>query len=282
MEVLYASSSAGEVLKRSLSYGRRRPMSISQFSKILGYKSDRLAGMVIKGQRVMSSQLGKKLANYLKLSSKEKYFLDLLIECDGLRHKNQNPSEIESLIHQLRPQEYKKRLLSEEELEIFSRWYTFTLFEVIRALNNKATLDQILNCLEGDPSRNEIESCLRQACQFKLLKKSGKTYSSMVPDEYFYSTNSIPSSWIRECHKNQLLRAQQALHEQSINERSFYSLNFMIRNGQFAEFEKQLADLIQEFSYKSAESNESDISVYQVNTQIYRQAKIPVSRPLDV
>src|SRR4051812_13124775 len=87
-ESLQSCGSAREVIALCLRHQRpRRPMSIRQLGRKLGYASDRALGMAHSGLRDVSPGMIEKLSEHLCLSDRERRYFDLLARKDRATRK---------------------------------------------------------------------------------------------------------------------------------------------------------------------------------------------------
>lgn len=248
--------------------GKKRKLTLNEFSDLLGYKSPRTVGMVMTGKRLPSPELTARLQGKLKLTPKESLYLQLLIRKAKInRHAKKSKSandqdiEITEQISKLRKPAKKIRQISSADFQKICDWYFGPLMMLISGIKNP-DFNSLEKTLKNKVSRKDLES------GYLLLKEIG------VLDNFnAVQTTSldIPSVAIRFHHTQMMDRAAQSLNEDLVTDREFVSQTFKMNSNRLIDAKKRLRDFFNEFLAEF--HDDAETSVYQMNSQLFRHTK---------
>jgi uncharacterized protein (TIGR02147 family) len=253
---------AADFVRAALSSSESRPYSIRQLSRKLGYSSDRGLGMVLKGQRAMSSDMQVRIAKFLRLSAKEAMHLQALVRkdtvCADAKHSRA-----------------KVKSISSEHLHPFVPSYSLAVIDILWIQGKALNLEDIRQRLRMEVSFAEIESCVNGLVEGGYLKReSGGFYRTLREEEYIETTSDIPSQAIRAIHCAQLERAQAALHLESVLDREFLAKTLIVSRSQIPAVKRLIREKLEELAEEIAlETPNGEATVAQLNMQFYLQSK---------
>lgn len=275
---IYESESVKEILENLLSYNRKSPMSIRQFSKKIGYSSDRTLGMIYSGVRPLNDNVLEKLSEMFQISGKPLKYIELISEKEKAE-LSKDSDRLKKCTEQL--ETFKSSLdryvkLTAKELRLMMEWYSFPILHFVEINGEKGVAaSQIFKHFDGKVEKEEILKTLNLYKNLGRLEiHSSDLWRASVKDKFYHSTFDIPSESIRQTHKNQLQRAAEVLDQQSVHDREFLTTTLDLSEDKIKVVKQRLREFLTGLSDEVCpEGSSSSNSVYQLNLQFYRQAK---------
>lgn len=253
---------------------RGRALSIRQFSRKLGYASDRTIGMVVQGQRDLSPELIRRLVKYAQLSLRDKEFLSLLALRQRLHKAGKPTKEVEAQIQSFRGKETKSRPVRPLHLEKIAKWYAFPLVEILRQFQEPLHIEEISKRLRGAVPFGELKETLKSLNELGFIKQDAKGwFRNLAENEYITTPVDIPSATVRALHKEQLKRAMETLEEQSVTEREFIANTLTVSSSKIPLLKKRIREVMDELSDEFVATDSEDAVATQINIQLYQQSK---------
>ncbi|WP_373999042.1 TIGR02147 family protein [Bdellovibrio bacteriovorus] len=225
---------------RNPQYSRRA------FARDLGVSSGRLADY-LSGESLPNSQTLEKLFQALNVS----------------------PSDQDAIFEKLKKQKYLSRgqgftkQLSEEEFRQVSNWKCWSLLTLFRSFDFSPETEW-LSKKTGLPE-SEILTHLKNLETIGLIKKTADGY--ILTDKSITTSNDVPSSAIREAHRQFLNRAQSALENVPIEQRDMTSITMCIAPKNVS----RAKEIIAEFRVRLSEllEHEQPTEVYNLNVCLF-------------
>lgn len=246
-------------LKQTHWVARGRPLTLDRISAKLGYRSPRLLGMVLKGQRLPSQEFTDRLATHLRLNASQKRYLQLLIRYERLKAKNKDTQSIIEEIRELLPGTHYDLELENHAFHYVADWYTL----VIRQLQNLKGIQwnpaTIRNLLRNKLSTAQVSQAIDTLKKLKLLGDDAS--------ENLISKQDIPSAAIKRHHEEMSARAMEALHEQPVEDREFTALTIAFKQDEVDEAKQFIRSFRDQFN-KRFTSTEAD-AIYQMNIHFF-------------
>lgn len=272
---IFSYNSSAEIIQGLQQARGVRPLSLRQLSKKLGYSSDRTVGMIAQGQRALSRGVIQNIQKVYQLSPREKAYIDLVAQRDSLRLKNRSTAGVDKEIASLKPKRYPEKLLQNDYLRYLQTWYSFPVIEIMKILAIEVTPREIHAKLRGQVSLLELRRHLEIMVQLGILQNSsGDKYSLKDPQLYFKSQPDVPSNVVRNIHKQNLKRAEEALNEQGVLERFFISKTFIGSETDIESIKSKLRDYLSQLVEEHIQEKPDDKArVFQVNLQFFQQSK---------
>jgi uncharacterized protein (TIGR02147 family) len=277
---IFDCNSSQDFLQLALRLKRKRPISIRELSRKLQYSSDRAFGMALQGTRPISSEMLERLCEYLKLTPKEKAFVQLLAKRErAVKQSSQSDHliKIETEIGQLKGFKERYQKIDEAMLAQLEQWFHFPLVRLLRTKKKPMTLAQVSISFEGRFDTKELSQALLNLVNIGILRQlpDGR-FEALGENRYLLSSSDVPSMSIRRGHKNQLKRAQAAIDEQSVHEREFISKTLVIPADKIEVYKKRLREVMEQLSeeFLAPDQFEGETAIYQLAVQFFRQAKI--------
>ncbi len=227
----------------------------------------------------MSRSMVLKISSFMKMTSKEEQYLNLLIQKERLLNQKKDATAVEAKLKDFDSLTPKYLELSAQDVQYFSDWTVGPLIEVIVGLRDKASFENILACFEEKVEREKLALQLAVLEKMGYLRLENGLWQSNLGDRFFKSKYDVPSKAVRKAHKSILERAALALEEQALNEREYLAKSFTIHPSKVELAKKLIREFSEEFVTLTMASDEKvnpseEKQVYQLGIQFFRQAKI--------
>jgi uncharacterized protein (TIGR02147 family) len=244
-----------------------RAMTLEAWVKRLGYKSPRSVAMVIKGQRVPSSDLIEAFAQDLKLDAVRKRYFELLV----LKDKHiQEGLQIETLhgeLRELNPKALSRKTLDESRLSPLADWHNLVVRQLVAAPGFVEDAELIARKLRNKVSPEAIQQGISLMLRNGYLVRTREGVLQLPDKNALQSPSDVPSRDIRVHHAAMMQRGVEALVEQKVEERFFMSVTLRISPKKFAEARSAVEEFCKGFNTKY--SDESADRVHQLSLQFF-------------
>jgi hypothetical protein len=296
-QTLFQAATTGEALNVLLSSGRKKPLSIRELSRRLGYQSDRALGMAHKGARPMSQEMLENLASHFHLSEKQNKFLHLVNErtklavTGGARSTGKRldrarisqggstkATRIDAELLKLRTSTDIYDVLTSNELEKLEAWYAIPILAMITRAG-QASEAALLSAFEGRISEKELKQAVEAHVKLgrieRMVGPAGEALLQDAKPARFITTRpDIPSRSVRRIHENQLERAKATLEEQSVLDREFMTFSIAIDPALLPELKKKIREAVLDLTVQTtAPPTSPTTEIYQLACQFYRQTR---------
>lgn len=257
----YESGSLQGAIQFLMTNGRKRPFSIRELSRKLGYSSDRAIGMVHAGQRPMSEEMITRFASHFRLTEKQQSFLRAL--CEQTRGRSVDLARFRSSSNYV--------TLSQDQLKALEAWYSLPVLRFVSRLG-PFTLGEL--CERFALPAADIRAALQAHIDLGKIRLDGEHYHAVDPSKFLKTATEIPSRSIREMHRGQLRRADVILDEQSVLDREFVTCTIPVSRSRMTEFKARVREAIIALSDELvAPDSAEDVEIYQLSTQFFRQVR---------
>ncbi len=209
--------------------GRKRPISRSQLSRMLGYKSPRLVSMVVQGARVPSREFILKLAQAAQFSAVEFQYFELLVLKASLARKRKSLEEVEKRLQLLRGRVFKTRKLEQQDFMHISEWYFLPIQQLVATPGFSESPEWIARKLRGKITPAQAQKALERLQDIGILERDPQSGRLKYADfDHLDYSPEIPSKAARSHHQQMLQRASESLDECLLNDRVIdaYTLRF--------------------------------------------------------
>ncbi|MDZ4661694.1 MAG: TIGR02147 family protein [Pseudomonadota bacterium] len=234
----------------------KRPLTLQKLSQKLGYKSPRLVGMVLKGQRAPSEEMIAKLIQTLRLNQGESRYLKLLVELERLQKKGLSTESILAELDELSPKTSHKKMLEVNTFTYIAEWFHLVIKQLLNTSTFRNDPDWIRKKLRGKVTVRQAKRALEVLEQLDLIKKEGMS-----------TTAEIPSEAIRLHHAQMMDRAKEALIEQSLDKRHMVSVTLRVDPQFVGEAKAMITRFRNNFDKKFSSLTSSHI--FQMNLQFF-------------
>lgn len=242
--------------------------SMRAFAKTLGV-SPSYACMVLKGQRTISLKASRDVSRRLKWPKAKENIFRLLLE----RETTNDPAVRAELDAQLEAKTARAQGFASiglKEFQAMSAWYHTAMIELTRVKDFDPSPTWIARRL--GITALEVELALDRLLRLGLIEKRDGSYKrSRGP----VAAGGMPSSAVRRFHKDLLRRAEQAIDQQKMEDRSATSMTMAVPLGKVAEVKERIAEFRRELTALIGTSKNCD-AVYHLAIQYFRLDVEPV------
>jgi uncharacterized protein (TIGR02147 family) len=243
--------------------------NLQTWSKRLGYKSSSSLTMVLKGQRLPSSEMQVAISEDLKMSIKEKNYFSLLIQLEKCNKKNKDPEKILEKISKLNSD---KQVIpfGINQFSTISEWYFLAIKQLISTSSFVEDIEWIYRRLRKKVTPSQIKTALGIMLETQVI---GRDFNGelVVLKEGLITTNNVPSSAIRRHHYGMINRALEAIDEQDVTERQISSVTMKIKEEDLESAKECIFEFIKDFNNKFSCSEAEEL--FQMNMQFFKHTK---------
>lgn len=235
--------------------------SLRAFARDLKLAPSRLSE-ILAGKQGLSREAAVKVAQALGYGAGEtERFCDLVESLHARSRRDRETARIRLKKHVVPTETY---LLQVDAFKAISDWYHFAILELTYVDGFKSDAKWIARTL--GISEFEVQLALERLVRLELLTwKGAKLHLNhsvvFVPDD-------VPSSSKTSFHSQILLKAKEALHLQSVDEREFGSEIIAIDKSQLAEAKKAIRDFKHKFCNAMGEAASKD-ALYCLAVQFF-------------
>ncbi len=248
--------------------------TLSIWAKKLGYKSPSSLTMVLNGDRVPSRDMINSLGKELKLSVKERQYLDLQVDLDRAKRKGKDPTDLLKRLSIIAPGKNNIQL-SLNQFSLISKWYFYVIKQLISTPGFIEDYDWIFKRLDRKVTPSQIKYAIDALLELGIVKRDES--GNLTPAERgVISPNDIPSSALKNHHTGMMERAAEALREKPVEERQISSLTFRMNPEDLPKAKERVFKFIQEFNEEFA--NDNGLEVFQLNAQLFGHTRKDISQ----
>ena len=248
--------------------------TLSIWAKKLGYKSPSSLTMVLNGDRVPSRDMISSLSKELKLSAKERQYLDLHVDLDRAKRKGKDPSDLLKRISILAPGKNNIQL-SLNQFSLISKWYFYVIKQLIKTPGFIEDYDWIFKRLDRKVTPSQIKYAIDALLELGIIKRNERGQLE-ASDKGVISPNDIPSSALKNHHTGMMERAVESLRAKPVEERQISSLTFRMNPSELPKAKERVFKFIQEFNEEFG--SDSGTEVFQLNAQLFGHTKKEISQ----
>ncbi len=248
-------------------YQQKGP-NLSRWAQRLGHKSPSLLSMVLKGDRLPSSELVERLITELKLSRAEGNFLRLKVKLERLEHKGKSSEKTREDIDKLVASVGKvsRQVVSLSAFESVAQWYCMVIKQLIATGEFVEDAEWVCRRLRHKIRPHQMKKAIDHLLALELIQRNPQT--GQLESAHAVSTPSdIPSQALVQHHLGMIDRAREALEEQKVADRCFMGLTLRADAKQTANVKRDIAQFIEMMNEKYAV--EDSTRVYQLNLQYF-------------
>ena len=246
--------------------GRKKPITLDQWAKKLNYRSPRSIAMVLKGQRLPSSELVIAFSGDLQHSESERRYFELLVRKE--KYRGNLPKAILDELHKLNPRLIKHRPMDAELFSYVSSWHNFAIMQLFQTPGFRDDPEWIAKRLRNAITPEDVQASLDLLERLKIIERnpeSGTLQLSMV--DPLITMEDIPSAAVRKHHTDQMDQAKLALQSQPLFEREFTCLTLRTSRKRLPELKKMIREFRDKFEKEFFDSDSVDVC--QLNMQFF-------------
>lgn len=251
--------------------GKNNQYSLRAFSRDLGLDSSHLSA-ILKGKKGIDPSRALKVSTALKLNEVESRYFQLAIERDFSRNsKTRKVAQIKLLEQQklVSKNDTAIRTLTMDQYQQVSEWYSTAILEYLRRPGANQSLSVLAKVFSVTP--HQVKETLNRLERLEFIQKKKNRYQVLV--DRISSPHGIPSEALRSFHSKMILKAEQSVHFQSLDQRHIRSTTLVIKKEQLPELKTYLAGVWEELAKRYAANSDGD-SVYSMGFQVFELGKI--------
>lgn len=253
-------------------FGQRATQA--QIAKKLGYKSHRIIGMVLSGERPPSSDLLKQLAGVFGLTPNENSYLGLLLDLAKRQRRGLPAADILQKMHELRPKDHNSTQIDTDQFSYISDWYFLVLKRMVAMADFVEEPAVIRERLRQKVTTPQIRMAFETLQRLGFLQRDPQTKKLSPKVENLVTTRNVPSAAIRQHHRQMLNRATEALSEDSVEFREFHAMPLQFDRSRMREAKEFLDKMVDEFDAKFSSSSADAKDIAQLNVQFFLHTAI--------
>lgn len=241
---------------------RNPSYSLRAFARDLGLAAPKLSE-ILRHKGGLSETSALRLKDKLGLTGKEaEIFVNLVVSKHGRRTADRLRAE-ENLKQLRATSEFNE--LAIESFKVISDWYHFAILELTEVIDFKSDIAWIAQRL--NIQQEFVEDAVKRLFDFGLLAK--RENGDWHQTEAILATPSgIPSTAIRNHHRQVLSKANEAILNFPVAERDFSSTTMAVASEQIEDVQTLIKEFRRSLAKKLSESPEKD-RVYCLSIQFF-------------
>lgn len=246
--------------------GFRKPITLERWAKKLAYRSPRSIAMVLKGQRLPSTELVLAFSTDLKHSENERRYFELLVRKE--KYRGNVPAAIAEELQKLNPRLVRRKALEAELFSYVSSWHHYVIMQMVQTPEFKDDAEWIAKRLGKKLTPEDVMASLTLLEKLNLLEKdekSGKRRRSV--SDPLITMEDIPSAAVRRHHVEQMDQARDALVHQPLMDREFSSITMRVSRKRLPEIKKAMREFRDKFDKDFFDDSSNDVC--QLNLQFF-------------
>jgi len=257
-----------EKIRRHFGHGSRK-MPLTKFAKHYGYSSHRTIGMILKGERLPSSEMLQKISRLNRHSDREFRYLQLILEKERLQRKKLNTLEVNQELLSLAPKSVSRSVLDLSRFSFLADWYHFVIKQLLTTPGFTEDYELIVKRLGKKITVPVARQAVQTMIQLGVIARDndGKlrevSYNMDTPSD-------IRSDALQSHHRQMLARASEAL-EEPVLEREFQALTLKFDRKNMQQAKQEIRRFCDEFDQKFCV--EGGKGVFQMNVQLFSHTK---------
>ena len=243
--------------------------SLRAFARDIGVSPGQLSS-VLNRKRGISPKKAARVFEFLNLSTEERKALLLQVAQEHAR----SPKEKERARLSLKNKKNEKSLiLTHATFEVISNCYHFAILNSLslRLFPRKSTVSQQVEWVANHLSLQKIQvkSSLDALCELGLVKKGTSGYSARYST--IFTSDGVPSSALREFHRQILQKATAALEKQTLAQRYPNSILLPILSTSFPKMRDEILAFQNKIlkKYGRVVQQDGDV-VYALTQQLFK------------
>ena len=256
-----------QVLQALLEGRQARNPGYSQraFARDLGIRSGRLSE-VMNGKQGLSRRSGESIARKAGLSDLEAgYFADLVVQQHG-RRATERRAAAERLKRARKEIPYQQLKL--DRFKLIADWYHLAIIELAKTKDFEASAEWIAKALSL--SVPDVNEALERLERVELLKREHGAWAFKSVDTL--TPGGVSSEAIKKFHTQLLDKSKEALAQQSLAEREFFTVMLSVDLGHLPAIKERI-DLFWKSIDRDFGSGGSQTEVYSLGIQFFNLTK---------
>jgi uncharacterized protein (TIGR02147 family) len=241
----------------------RSSYSYRQVARRSGFKSPDYLTMILAGKRKLTRPNALSLANALEIKTQERNYFLALVEWNQASTASEREIAWSAV---LRSAPAKAHILNDAETQIFNRWYSLALYELLTLHQFKPDPQWIAGKFRGKISAKEAAEGLEILLACGLAEViDGKWRRGKGT----LSAGGVPSDIIKNYHAKIIDQAKEALYCLPFDERTVTNTTLAISRSRLSEFNALIADFQRRAVELAGAATEHEVdTVYNLSLQL--------------
>jgi uncharacterized protein (TIGR02147 family) len=233
--------------------------SLRAYARDLDLSPSRLSE-VMNGKQRLSLKSAEKVSNLIGLSDQESKLFKTLVELENpsLTKRQSATKSLSQLNKQL---EYFD--IDQEAFKIIGSWQHLAILELIEC----STIKSITDITESiDVFESEAVAVLERLLSIGLIAKKNSGWKRT--NKKLTVNSPVPSRSIRKYHSEMLIKAEKAMFNQKLDQRSFNSVMFSLRGEDVPKAMDKINSFCKDFTAEFSKKTNKN-TVYSVNMNMF-------------
>lgn len=221
-----------------------------------------LLSHVLKGTKKFSLETATKIAEKIFSHKADRTFFIKLVALQKLKGEEARLAKLE--LEKIKIHSLDKWNLSVADFNYVSKWYHIPIAVYTELKTASSDVKKIAAFFGIDETTTEF--AVERLLKLNILEKKNKRLARTL--KVFNVQSEIPSSTIRNYHREMINKALDAIDGQDIKRRYLRGSSFSINRKNLPKVHKLIEDFYSDLSLLSEDQKDSD-TIYQLNTQLF-------------
>jgi uncharacterized protein (TIGR02147 family) len=238
--------------------------SLRYFAQKANFPSHGLLNYLMEGKRNLSKKTLVKVSLAIGFNKEQAIYFENLVFFNQAHSLDEKNLYYERLLKA--PGKSSFRKLESSQLQIFRKWYTIAIREMLQLKGFRNNSMWIANQMSPKILAQEAEESLSLLLNSGLIKRTANGYKSLDPD--ITTDDEVRSFLVKNYHAQMLKVAASAQDDIPGKERDISSVCFAIKESELPNLKKQIQLMRKELRNFAAPEGEGE-RVVQVNIQLF-------------
>lgn len=246
---------------------KKKPLTLAEMARRLGYKSPRAIAMLLNGKRSPNARGVERLSQELSAKPYEKRFIELLVKKNKDQGVSSGKMDLQQEIELFKNRSLTQKLIETDDFVELADWPVLVLKQLIETKTFQNDPFWISKKLGGRVCPDKVTQIFKLLEQKKIIEKTkgrfrvNHTYRELLTEPDKASLAS------RKHHAQMLQQAVNSLILDTPLEREFISLTTKVDPNKMSEVKAFVRNFVEEFNVRF--SNDYSEEVYQLCVQFF-------------
>lgn len=248
-------------------YAKNASYSLRAFARDLGL-SAAMVSQVLSGKKGLSEKSALQITRKLGLKGSEaESILHHVVASHARSHSKRQAAQ--QTLKELKSKKESSRVLHRKELTVANSWQHYAILGLLEMQRQVKAPEWFAKKLAMNIVI--VRQRLKELEELGWIEKVGASYRLSFTSAQ--STFDLPSKDIQALHSGFLVKANEALYSQNVDEREFLNMTLAFRREDLEEARKSLRQFQQKFADTFYRSEDLKDCVYQFSFQFFRLDK---------
>ncbi len=246
-------------LKDWLTHAKKfRRISLKKFSDRAGLKSHTLPGMILRGDRRLTTDLAHAFGKAMELSARDLTYFEKLVRFQEARTQSEKIAQYISLASQKSAISNSAFKRVADYARYYSDWHVTAIRELAYLPGFKANPEWIQKKLKNTITIAQANEALATLQELKLIEAQADGTLRAGPGSIDHPSEG-PNYVLRNYHVKILERAREAALNEPVEQRTLSALTLPVSEAQYAKIQERLEEFRKEICLSvSQDSNPAD------------------------